>query len=327
MSVDNRHLAPFIHTEKSAPYIYMTFLAALVPCVVYAMFYYGLRAAVLILFCMTTFVLSDYLCMKVTHRRTGGDYFDFSSLVEGLLIAFMLPPDTTLITAATAVLFASVITKQIFGGAGSNIINPACAGRLFIELVWPSGTKGYCFGEDNSIFSFMTLIVQKEPAALPSYSHVSFSELLTGNYPGLLGTTCFICIMVGALFLTLKGTIRLYSPVTYIVTLIALYPVSMLIETRSFSFEGMMIYVLSSGAVFVAVFFLGDLTTMPSRFASGVFAGVVCGVLTLITKPFLSPMVSLLAPVLAVNFLSFVLDFFSKTLTRRQFRSREVDVS
>ena len=75
------------------------------------------------------------------------------------------------------------------------------------------------------------------------------------------------------------------------------------------------------------VFLLGDLTTMPSRFASGVFAGVVCGVLTLVTKPFLSPMVSLLSPVLAVNFLSFVLDFFSKTMSRRKIRSREVDVS
>jgi electron transport complex protein RnfD len=89
----------------------------------------------------------------------------------------------------------------------------------------------------------------------------------------------------------------------------------------------MIIYLLSSGAMFVAVFFLGDLTTMPSRFASGVFAGVVCGILTLVTKPFLSPVVSLLAPVLAVNFLSFVLDFFSKTLSRRKIRSREVDIS
>ena len=84
---------------------------------------------------------------------------------------------------------------------------------------------------------------------------------------------------------------------------------------------------MSSGAVFVAVFMLGDLTTMPSRFASGVFAGIVCAVLTLVTKPFLSPVVSLLSPVLAVNFLSFVLDFFSKTLSRRKIRSREVDVS
>ena len=120
---------------------------------------------------------------------------------------------------------------------------------------------------------------------------------------------------------------RLYSPVSYILTIMVLYPVSMIIETKTFTFDGMIVYLLSSGALFIAVFFLGDLTTMPSRFTSGVFAGVVCGCLTLVIKPFVSPMVSMLAPVLAVNFLSFVLDFFSKTLSRRKVRSREVDVS
>ncbi len=327
MSVEKRQLAPFIHTEKSAPYIYMTFLAALVPCVVYGIFYYGLRAAVLIVFCMVTFVLSDNLCMRVTHRRAGGDYFDLSSLVEGLLIALLLPPDTTLITALTAVIFASVITKQVFGGAGSNIVNPACAGRLFVELVWPMGTQGFAYGEDNSKFALMSLIVQKQPEAIPSYSQFTIPELLSGNYPGLIGTACFICIITGGLFLTLKGTIRLYSPISYIATIMVLYPVSTLIKSGTFTFDGLIVYMLSSGAFFVAVFFLGDLTTMPSRFASGVFAGVVCGILTLITKPFVSPVVSLLAPVIAVNFLSFVLDFFSKTLSRRKVRSREVDVS
>ena len=326
MSKEMKQLAPFIHTEKSAPYIYLTFLAALVPCVVYAIFYYGLRAAILILFCMISFVFSDTFCMRLTRRRTG-DYFDLSSLVEGLLIALMLPPDTTLLTALTAVLFASVVTKQVFGGAGSNIVNPACAGRLFIELVWPTGVQGFSYGESNSKMELLSLIVQKQPDTLPSYEHLSLLELLSGNYPSMIGTACIICLVIGGVFPSLKGTIRLYSPVSYLITITAFNPLSMLIETKSFSFDGLIIYILSSGAVFVAVFILGDLTTMPSRFASGVFAGVTCGVLTLITKPFLSPMVSLLAPVMAVNFMSFVLDFFTKTVSRRKIRSREVDVS
>ena len=120
---------------------------------------------------------------------------------------------------------------------------------------------------------------------------------------------------------------RLYSPLSYILTILVLHPVMTFVTTGTFAFDELVVYLLSSGVLFVAVFLLGDLTTMPSRFTSGVFAGVVCGVLTLVTKPFLSPMVSLLSPVLAVNFLSFVLDFFSKTMSRRKIRSREVDVS
>ena len=170
----------------------------------------------------------------------------------------------------------------------------------------------------------MSLVFQGEPVAVPDYSQLTISELLTGNYPGLIGTACFICIIAGGVFLTLKGSMRLYSPLSYILTILVLYPV---FTTGTLRFDELVVYLLSSGVLFVAVFLLGDLTTMPSRFASGVFAGVVCGVLTLVTKPFLSPMVSLLSPVLAVNFLSFVLDFFSKTLSRRKIRSREVDVS
>ena len=326
MSTESRQLAPFIHTEKNAPYIYITILVSLLPCVICGVFYYGLRAAILILFCMATFVLADTVCTRVTKRRTG-DYFDLSSLVEGLLIALLLPPDTTLLIALSAVLFASVVTKQVFGGAGSNIINPACAGRLFAELVWPNGIQGLSYGEYNSRFTLITLIVQNEEKVHPDFSRISFIELLSGNFPGMIGTSCFVCILIGGIFLTLKGTMRLYSPVSYIFTLLAFYPLSVLIETGTFSYDGMIIYLFSSGAMFIAVFILGDLTTMPSRFAPGVFAGVVCGVLTLITKPFLSPMASLLAPVVAVNFLSFVLDFFSKTLSRRKIHSREVDVS
>ena len=327
MSSDNKQLAPFIHTEKNAPYIYITILVSLVPCIVCGVFYYGLRALILILFCMAVFTMVDNLCVRVTGRRSGGDYFDLSSLVEGLLIALMLPPDTTLVTALTAILFASIVTKQVFGGAGSNIINPACAGRLFIELVMPSATQGLSYGEDNSRFQLMSLIFQKKPGALPDLTHLSFTELLSGNYPGMIGTACFVCILVGGLFLTLKGTMRLYSPVSYLLTLLVLYPFEALLETGEVTFDGLIVYFMSSGAVFVAVFLLGDMTTMPSRFAAGVFAGITCAVLTLVTKPFLSPMVSLLAPVMAVNFLSFVLDFFSKTLSRRKIRSREVDVS
>ena len=327
MSTDNRQLAPFIHTEKNAPYIYITMLVSLVPCFVYGVFYYGLRAIILVLFCMLSFVFADNLCIRITGRRADRNYFDVSSLVEGLLLALMLPPDTTLITALTAVLFASIVTKQVFGGAGSNIVNPACAGRLFIELVMPSATQGLSYGEDNSRFQLMSLIFVKKPEALPDLTQLSFTELLSGNYPGMIGTACFACIIAGGLFLTLKGTMRLYSPVSYIISLLVLYPFAMIMEVKAFTFDGLLVYVMSSGAVFVAVFLLGDLTTMPSRFPSGVFAGIVCAVLTLATKPFLSPMVSLLAPVMAVNFLSFVLDFFSKTLSRRKIRSREVDVS
>ena len=74
---------------------------------------------------------------------------------------------------------------------------------------------------------------------------------------------------------------------------------------------------VNAGFLFVAVFMLGDHTTMPSKFVAGIFAGFLCGLFTMILREKAAPDVYLLCPVLIVNFLSFVLDFFSKTYSRR----------
>lgn len=324
---DEIRLAPFIHTEKNAPYIYLTLIAAMVPCAIYAAFYYGLRAIILILFCMVTFTLSDMLLSHIAGRGGKGEYFDLSSASSGLMIALILPPDTTLVTALTAVLFASVVTKQIFGGPGSNLVNPAAAGVLFVCLVMPSSVKGYAEGGTEGWFMLRSLIFVSKTGEFHDYTNCSFPELITGNFPGMLGAACATCVLLGGLFLIMRGSIRLYAPIAYIVTLTVFFPLSnLLADGSSFGYDGFIAFMLSSGVVFVAVFMLGDLTTMPSRFTAGFFAGMVCAMLTLVMRAFVRPDVALLAPVLSVNFMSFVLDFLMKTISRRNLRSREVDL-
>jgi len=320
-------LAPFIHTEKNAPYIYLTHIAAMVPCAIYGSFYYGLRAIILIVFCMVTFTLSDILFTHIAGRGGKGEYFDLSSAASGLMIALILPPDTSLITALTAVLFASIVTKQIFGGPGSNLVNPAAAGVLFVCLVTPSAVKGYAEGGGEGWFMLRTLIFGSKSGEFHDYTNCSFPELITGNFPGTIGAACATCILLGGIFLLMRGSIRMYAPIAYIVTLTVFFPMSnLLAKGTGFSYDGYVAFMLSSGVVFVAFYMLGDLTTMPSRFTAGFFAGMVCAMLTLVMRAFVRPDVALLAPVLSVNFMSFVLDFLMKTISRRNLRSREVDL-
>lgn len=324
---DKISLAPFIHTEKNAPYIYLTLIAAMVPCAIYGAFYYGLRAIILILFCMLSFTLSDLLFTRIAGRGVKGEYFDLSSAASGIMLALLLPPDTSLATALTGVLFGSIVTKQIFGGPGSNLVNPAAAGRLFVSLVMPSAATGYAEGGGDGWFILRTLLFGAKGGEFHDYTNCSLPELLTGNFPGTIGGACATCILLGGFFLVMRGSIRMYAPIAYLVTLTVFYPLSNVLEKgRGFGYEGYIAFMLASGVVFVAVYMLGDLTTMPSRFSAGFFAGMVCALLTLVLKVFVRPDVALLAPVLSVNFMSFVLDFLMKTLTRKNLRSREVDV-
>ena len=324
---DDIRLAPFIHTEKNAPYIYLMLIAAMVPCAIYGAFYYGLRAIVLMLFCMLTFTLSDMLFTHIAGRGGKGEYFDLSSASSGLMLALILPPDTSLVTALAAVLFGSIVTKQIFGGPGSNLVNPAAAGRLFISLVMPSSVRGYAEGGSEGWFMLRTLLFGSRTGEFHDYTNCSFPELITGNFPGSIGAACATCVILGGFFLIMRGSIRMYAPIAYIVTLTVFFPLSNILERgKGFGYEGYVAFMLASGVFFVAMYMLGDLTTMPSRFSAGFFAGVVCALLTLIMRAYVRPDTALLAPVLSVNFMSFVLDFLMKTISRRNLRSREVDV-
>ena len=313
----NKTLAPFIHTEKNAPYIYLTIIAALVPACCYSIFYYGIRAAVMLLICTLSFVACDVICSKISRRDASGEYFDISSIVSGLVFALLLPPDTPVYMALAGVLFGSVVTKQVFGGAGSNIINPAAGARLFVEMVFPSGMCGYAEPREDW-FGISSLISASEPVT-PDYSDLSLIELVSGNFPGMLGASCAALAVLGAVFLLMRGNLRLYAPLSYIASLAVLYYIM-------HPAEDMLAFMLYSGSFFVAVFMLGDMTTIPSRFAAGAFAGLVCAVLTVVLIPHVSLGMALIAPVVTVNLMSFVMDFFSKTFSRRSKPSREVDV-
>lgn len=314
------HGAPFIHYEKTAPYIYFTHIAALLPCIVFAVFYYGIRALALILFSSIVFCICDNLFAKISRRDQihMGNYFDLSSIASGMVFALLLPPDTSLFIAFAGVFFGSVVAKQFFGGAGNNILNPACAARLFVGVAFPSSLAGYNTPGDYWFKVDSLIGAGSSSDILPGPENYYFAEIVSGRFPGWIGSTCVILILIGGLFMALKGTIRLYSPIAYIFGILVLYP--FFNSENFFTYEGireMVVFMASSGVLFVAVFMLGDHTTMPSKFVAGIFAGFLCGLFTMILKEKAAPDVYLLCPVLIVNFLSFVLDFFSKTYSRR----------
>jgi len=264
---------------------------------------------------------------KISGRKNTGEYFDVSSIESGLLFGLLLPPDTSLVIALIGVLFGSIVVKQFFGGAGSNILNPPCAARLFLGVCFPSYVTGYS-KPLSSWFKFTTLLTPSvSEETLPELSELSYSELFSGLSGGGMGMSCAVLILLGFVFMAAKGTIRPYAPAGYILTILIGYPVFNSSEVfATGGFHSYVAFVATSGVVFVAVFFMGDYTTMPSRFMAGIVAGIVCGLLTLILDGRMSSDIMLTAPVVAVNFMSFVFDYFSKTISRRGKTSREVDV-
>ena len=129
-------------------------------------------------------------------------------LVTGLLIPLTMPIDVPLWMLAISVIFAVVIGKEVFGGTGMNILNPALTARAFLFFAYPiymSGDKVWVHNAMVDGHSGSTIL--GELAASANWQSLSFNpfDMIMGTIPGSVGETSFIAIMIGALILMATG--------------------------------------------------------------------------------------------------------------------------
>ena len=127
-------------------------------------------------------------------------------LVSGFLIPLIVPPDTPLWMVAIATAFAVVIGKEVFGGTGMNILNPALLARAFLFFAYPQDMSGdkVWIAEKLDGFSGATplgnLLVGEPVSSLPSAA-----DMFWGIIPGSIGETSTFLILIGALILIFTG--------------------------------------------------------------------------------------------------------------------------
>ena len=130
-------------------------------------------------------------------------------LVTGMLIPLIVPIDIPLWMLSLATAFAVIIGKEVFGGTGMNVLNPALTARAFLffsypgwmtgDKVWIEGlTKGQNIIDGFSGATPLGLLAQGETLKVPS-----FMDMFIGNIPGSIGETSTIAILLGALILIL----------------------------------------------------------------------------------------------------------------------------
>ncbi len=129
-------------------------------------------------------------------------------LVSGMLIPLIMPIDVPLWMLAISVIFAVVIGKEVFGGTGMNILNPALTARAFLFFAYPShmsGDKVWIHGASVDAYSGATIL--GELASGNSWNSLLWnaSEAFNGLIPGSIGETSMIAILLGALILIVTG--------------------------------------------------------------------------------------------------------------------------
>jgi Na+-transporting NADH:ubiquinone oxidoreductase subunit B len=133
-------------------------------------------------------------------------------LVTGMLVPLIVPIDLPLWMLAVAVAFGVVIGKEVFGGTGMNILNPALTIRAFLFFAYPtwmSGDKVWVHGaveRDQAIGAGQNLDAISGETILGSYAQgqeivYSYADMFFGIIPGSIGETSKLLIILGGLFL------------------------------------------------------------------------------------------------------------------------------
>ena len=130
-------------------------------------------------------------------------------LVSGMLIPLIMPVDVPLWMLAVSVVFAVVIGKEVFGGTGMNILNPALTARAFLFFAHPSymsGDKVWVHGASVDGYSGETILGALAANTTNWNSLIwNASEAFFGFIPGSVGETSFLAILIGAAILILSG--------------------------------------------------------------------------------------------------------------------------
>ena len=136
--------SPHARSKVTTDKIMFAVLLALAPAACVGVWNFGLRALLLIAISMAVCPLTEYLYEKGMKKPV--TIADGSALVTGLLLAMNMPVQAPLWMPVIGGVFAILVVKQLFGGLGQNIMNPALAGRCFLLISFPGHMTNFAAG-------------------------------------------------------------------------------------------------------------------------------------------------------------------------------------
>lgn len=264
--MNNVNSAPHIRSNDSIQDIMRDVIIALLPATIAGVYFFKLRALLVICVSILTCVLSEWAWQKFTGRRV--TISDLSAVVTGLLLAFNMPSTVPLWIPVVGGVFAIIFVKQFFGGLGQNFMNPALAARAFLVASW-AGTMS-TFTVDGVASATPLTLLKSGSATVPG-----LLDTFIGNIGGCIGETSALAILIGAAYLLYRKVITLRIPLAYIGTVALL---TAILGRNGF-------YEIFAGGLMLGAFFMAnDYSSSPITPVGQIIMGVGCGILTTLIR-------------------------------------------
>lgn len=324
--------APHIKTRRTTRTIMLDVLIALLPASAAGIVFFGWEAAVFIAISLAGAFLTELVWYLIQHKvwKDSGilkDFFrqfDFTSLVTGLLLALCLPAQIEAwYMPLIGSIFAVGVAKMLFGGTGKNIVNPALAGRIMLFISFTAMTM-YPAANFGPI---ATDAANFDPSAgstqlgnfLSGQPMLSALDLFLGTgVAGCIGETCKLALLVGYLYLCVRGVIKWYLPLLYIVTT-GLFAMAL---EGGFGINLFAEAIFSGGLFLGAIFMATDYVTTPKTTPGNIIYFIALGLFTAGLRKAVGIEVVSFA-IFLMNFVVFLLDLvirprpFGSVKTRR----------
>ena len=263
--------SPHVRTKNTTSVIMRDVLIALAPAFVWSVIVFGYKAFVLTALSVALCVFFEAGYQKLTKKPV--TVSDLSAAITGVLIAFNLPSSCAWWVLIPGTFFAIVIVKQLFGGIGKNIVNPAIAARIFMFVSWPSQMSAFKEPLSDAVSS-ATPLTSMKAGVLPNESLV---DMFLGFIPGSIGEVSALMILIGGAYLLIRRVITWHIPVSFIAT-VALF--SVIFPQAGTNLEYLVYSVLSGGLLLGAFFMATDYTTSPVTWKGRLIFGFGCGLIT-----------------------------------------------
>lgn len=269
---------PHVRSKESIQSIMRDVIIALVPATAMGIYYFGLKALILIVAAIVSSVFFEWLYEKITKKPV--TISDLSAVVTGLLLAMNLPASAPVWVPIVGSAFAIIFAKQLFGGLGQNFINPALAGRAFLLASYPTEMTTWTaptgFSGADAV-AVATPLSQLKAGELTT----SLGDLIVGNVGGCIGETCAIALIIGGIYLLYKHVISWKIPVIYIATVFILFAVIGRHGVRMPLQE-----IMAGGVMLGGIFMATDYASSPVTPKGQVIFAIGAGLITYLIRTF-----------------------------------------
>ena len=266
--------SPHVRSQATTADIMSDVMIALVPATAFGVYLFGKHAAFLVLACVLSAVLAEFIYEKL--MKLPVTIGDFSAVVTGLLLAMNLPPELPIWMGVLGSVFAIIVVKQLFGGLGKNFMNPALAARCFLLL---------SFGASMTKFVYDGVTSATPLALLKNGSHVNLKDMFLGYTAGTIGETSAIALLIGAAYLLIKRVISPKIPLVYIGTFAIAMTIYAVVKDKDVV-NFVLCEICGGGLMLGAWFMATDYVTSPITPVGKIIYGIVLGLLTFTLRIF-----------------------------------------